>query len=152
MAPKRYGAVFERHSHVTRWRRTGWLGSGHTAKTRHQKRPAETGGRNGASIAKFRTRRPAHICETSRYRFKRAQLKKVLFSRHSPRRNLSSCASRIGCQEGRRRQGGSNLPPTDLHKRLKTARYRAVARLWLRLSVRNLGEERPRRLPVLLSC
>ena len=37
-------------------------------KTRHQKRPAETGGRNGASIAKFRTRRPAHICETSRYR------------------------------------------------------------------------------------
>jgi hypothetical protein len=24
--------------------------------------------RNGASIAKFRTRRPAHICETSRYR------------------------------------------------------------------------------------
>jgi hypothetical protein len=37
------------------------------AKTRHQKRPAETGGRNGASIAKFRTRRPAHICETSRY-------------------------------------------------------------------------------------
>ena len=29
--------------------------------------------RNGASIAKFRTRRPAHICETSRYRavFKR---------------------------------------------------------------------------------
>ena len=39
----------------------------------HQKRdtkkgPAETGGRNGASIAKFRTRRPAHICETSRYR------------------------------------------------------------------------------------
>jgi hypothetical protein len=41
---------------------------GHTAKTRHQKRPAETGGRNGASIAKFRTRRPAHICETSRYR------------------------------------------------------------------------------------
>ena len=41
---------------------------GHTAKTRHQKRPAETGGRNGASIAKFRTRRPAHICEISRYR------------------------------------------------------------------------------------
>jgi hypothetical protein len=41
---------------------------GHTAKTRHQKRPAETGGRNGASIAKFRTRRPAHICQTSRYR------------------------------------------------------------------------------------
>jgi hypothetical protein len=41
---------------------------GHTAKTRHQKRPAETGGRNGASIAEFRTRRPAHICETSRYR------------------------------------------------------------------------------------
>ena len=40
---------------------------GHTAKTRHQKRPAETGGRNGASIAKFRTRRPAHICEISRY-------------------------------------------------------------------------------------
>ncbi len=40
---------------------------GHTAKTRHQKRPAETGGRNGASIAKFRTRRLAHICETSRY-------------------------------------------------------------------------------------
>src|SRR6476619_5422613 len=27
------------------------------------------GGRNGASIAKFRTRRPAHICETSRYAF-----------------------------------------------------------------------------------
>ena len=41
---------------------------GHTAKTRHQKRPAETGGKNGASIAEFRTRRPAHICETSRYR------------------------------------------------------------------------------------
>jgi len=41
---------------------------GHTSKTRRQKGPAETGGRNGASIAKFRTRRPAHICETSRYR------------------------------------------------------------------------------------
>jgi hypothetical protein len=41
---------------------------GHTSKTRHQERPAETGGRNGASIAKFRTRRPAHICETTRYR------------------------------------------------------------------------------------
>ena len=41
---------------------------GHTAKTRRQKRPAETGGRNGASIAESRTRRPAHICETSRYR------------------------------------------------------------------------------------
>src|SRR5258705_6804024 len=39
-----------------------------TSKTRHQKRSAETGGRNGDSIAKFRTRRPAHICETSRYR------------------------------------------------------------------------------------
>jgi hypothetical protein len=43
-------------------------GLGHTAKTRHQKWPAETGGRNGASIAKFRTRRPAHICQTSPYR------------------------------------------------------------------------------------
>ena len=43
--------------------------TGSTAqKTRHQKRAAETGGRNGAPIAKFRTRRPAHICETSRYR------------------------------------------------------------------------------------
>ena len=41
---------------------------GHTAKTRHQKRPVETGGRNGASIAKSRTRRPAHIYETTRYR------------------------------------------------------------------------------------
>ena len=41
---------------------------GHTAKTRHQKRPAETGGKNGTSVAEFRTRRPAHICETSRYR------------------------------------------------------------------------------------
>jgi hypothetical protein len=39
-----------------------------TAKTRHQKWSAETGGRNGASIAKFRTRRPAHICQTSPYR------------------------------------------------------------------------------------
>ena len=39
-----------------------------TSKTRHQKRSAETGGRNGASIAKFRTRRPAHICDSSRYR------------------------------------------------------------------------------------
>jgi hypothetical protein len=45
----------------------GWR-LGHTSKTRHQKRPAETGGRNGASIAKFRTRRQAHICKTSRYR------------------------------------------------------------------------------------
>jgi coenzyme PQQ precursor peptide PqqA len=41
---------------------------GDTSKTRHQKRPAETGGRNGASIAKVRTRRPAQICETARYR------------------------------------------------------------------------------------
>jgi hypothetical protein len=40
----------------------------HTSKTRYLKRPAETGGRSGASIAKFRTRRPGHICETSRYR------------------------------------------------------------------------------------
>jgi hypothetical protein len=39
-----------------------------TSKTRHQKRSAETGGRNGDSIAEFRTRRPAHICESSRYR------------------------------------------------------------------------------------
>ena len=39
-----------------------------TSKTRHQKRFAETGGRNGDSIAEFRTRRPAHICESSRYR------------------------------------------------------------------------------------
>jgi hypothetical protein len=31
---------------------------GHTSKTRHQKRPPETGGRNGASIAACR-RRPA---------------------------------------------------------------------------------------------
>ena len=49
-------------------KRLGEARRGHTAKTRHQKRPAETGGRNGASIAEFRTRRPAHICETSRYR------------------------------------------------------------------------------------
>ena len=33
-----------------------------------KKRPPETAGRNGASIAKFRTRRTAHICGTSRYR------------------------------------------------------------------------------------
>jgi hypothetical protein len=39
-----------------------------TSKTRHQKRSAETGGRNGDSIAEFRTRRPAHICDSSRYR------------------------------------------------------------------------------------
>ena len=39
----------------------------HRSKTRHQKRSAETGGRNGVSIAEFRTRRPAHISETSRY-------------------------------------------------------------------------------------
>jgi hypothetical protein len=32
-----------------------------------QKRPLETAGRNGASIAEFRTRRLAHICETTRY-------------------------------------------------------------------------------------
>jgi hypothetical protein len=37
-------------------------------KTRHRKRPAETEGRNGASIGKFRTQRPAHICETTRDR------------------------------------------------------------------------------------
>jgi hypothetical protein len=41
---------------------------GHTAKTRHQKRPLETGGTNGASIAKFRTRRQSHICKMPRYR------------------------------------------------------------------------------------
>jgi hypothetical protein len=37
-------------------------------KTRHQKWPSETGGRNDASMAEFRTRRPSHICETSRCR------------------------------------------------------------------------------------
>ena len=37
-------------------------------KNETPKKPAETGGRSGASIAKFRTPRPAHICETSRYR------------------------------------------------------------------------------------
>ena len=46
---------------------TGETRGGHTSKSRHQK-TSETAGRNGASIAKFRTRRPAHICETSRYR------------------------------------------------------------------------------------
>jgi hypothetical protein len=37
-------------------------------KTRHQQRPLETGSRNGASIAKFRTRIPSDICGTARYR------------------------------------------------------------------------------------
>ena len=35
-------------------------------------------------------------------------------------------ASRIGCHEGRWRREVRILPPTDLHKRLKTARYRGV--------------------------
>jgi hypothetical protein len=30
--------------------------------TRHQNPPSETGSRRGASVANFRTRRPAHIC------------------------------------------------------------------------------------------
>src|SRR3981081_4468491 len=38
------------------------------SKTRHQKSLLEMGGRNGASIAKFRTRRQSHICEMPRYR------------------------------------------------------------------------------------
>jgi hypothetical protein len=37
-------------------------------KNETPKRPSETGGRNGASIAKFRTRRQSHICEMPRYR------------------------------------------------------------------------------------
>ena len=37
-------------------------------KTRHQKWSSETGGRHDASMAEFRTRRPRHICETSRCR------------------------------------------------------------------------------------
>ena len=32
------------------------------SKTRHQNPPSETGSRRGASVANFRTRRPAHIC------------------------------------------------------------------------------------------
>jgi hypothetical protein len=51
-----------------RWAATSDGTVGHTSKTRHRKRPSETAGRDGASIAKFRTRRPAPICETSRYR------------------------------------------------------------------------------------
>ena len=44
------------------------LSQEHIKNVTPKKRPAETGGRSGASIAKFRTPRPAHICETSRYR------------------------------------------------------------------------------------
>jgi hypothetical protein len=43
-------------------------GNGLSTKTRHQKRPPETGDRNDASMAEFRTRRPLHIRETSRCR------------------------------------------------------------------------------------
>jgi hypothetical protein len=43
-------------------------GSAAECKTRHQKWPSETGGQNDASLAEFRTRRPRHICETSRCR------------------------------------------------------------------------------------
>src|SRR3954447_9218411 len=49
----------------------------HTAKTRHQKRHAETGGWNGASIAKFRTHGDQLISakprSTARFESKRAQ-------------------------------------------------------------------------------
>src|SRR6266436_8846789 len=38
------------------------------SKTRHQKRPSETGERNHASVAKFRTRRPSHIRKMPRCR------------------------------------------------------------------------------------
>jgi hypothetical protein len=76
--------------------RTGWLGSGHTAKTRHQKRPAETGGRNGASIAKFRTRRPAHIRETSQYRavFERPTARTMLIAAAAQRWRVSAASCR----------------------------------------------------------
>jgi hypothetical protein len=40
----------------------------HTQKRDTKKKPSETAGRNGASIAKFRTRRKSHIYETPRYR------------------------------------------------------------------------------------
>ena len=43
-------------------------GNGRSVKTRHQKWSSETGGRHDASMAEFRTRRPRHICETSRCR------------------------------------------------------------------------------------
>jgi hypothetical protein len=40
----------------------------HILKTRHQKRPSETGGKNGAFIAKFHTQRQSHICKMPRNR------------------------------------------------------------------------------------
>jgi len=38
------------------------LNTKRSGKTRHQNPPSETGSRRGASVANFRTRRPAHIC------------------------------------------------------------------------------------------
>ncbi len=85
---------------------------GHTAKTRHQKRPAETGGRNGASIAKFRTRRPAHICETSRYGavFERpSYLTRLRRTGWLGRQDSNHCISELGFATTLSSGRGSNL-------------------------------------------
>ena len=50
-----------------------------TSKTRHQKRSAETGGRNGDSIARIPHTEPAHICESSRYRAQSGRLSRVSY-------------------------------------------------------------------------
>ena len=63
------GAVSAPRRQFNKKRSGSWMcGNGRSVKTRHQKWSSETGGRHDASMAEFRTRRPRHICETSRCR------------------------------------------------------------------------------------
>jgi hypothetical protein len=112
------------------------------SKTRHQKRPAETGGGNGVSIAKFRTRRPARICETSRCR---ADFKQPSYVTRWRRTGW------LGSLDSNLEMSLKNIPlkvRTDFHESSRILPRETISRLSCRILLRSrrVSPQRPHSL------